>query len=90
MRFISSPNWQKGYLVPRLLLLGVATLISFSISASQTTGTEKHSLKVIEIAGISLNTPLETIAKILQAQDYIAPTIPSRNRHKTGAAPSTA
>jgi hypothetical protein len=71
MRFISSPNWQKGYLVPRLLLLGAATLISFSISASQPTGTEKHSLKTIEIAGISLNTPPETIAKILKAQDYI-------------------
>ena len=71
MRFISSPNWQKGYLVPLLLLLGAATLISFSISASQTTVTEKHPLKSIEIAGISLNTPLETIAKILKAQDYI-------------------
>ena len=71
MRFISSPNWHKNSLVLRFLLLGVATTISFSISASQTTGTEKHPLKTIEIAGISLNTPLETIAKILQAQDYI-------------------
>ena len=71
MRFISSPNWHKSSLVPRLLLLGATTIIGFSISASQTTGTEKHPLKTIEIAGISLNTPPETIAKILQAQDYI-------------------
>jgi len=61
-----------GSIVPRLLLLGVTTIIGFSISASQTTGTENnHPLKTIEIAGISLNTPPETIAKILQAQDYI-------------------
>lgn len=71
MRFISSPNWHKSSLALRFLLSGVATTISFSISASQTTGTEKHPLKTIEIAGISLNTPLGTIAKILQAQDYI-------------------
>lgn len=70
MRFISSPNWHKNSLVLRFLLLGVATTISFSISASQTTGTEKHPLKTIEIAGISLNTPLKTIAEILQAHDY--------------------
>ncbi|MDO9310816.1 MAG: hypothetical protein Q7T85_03865, partial [Nitrosomonas sp.] len=70
MRFISSPNWHKSSLVLRFLLLGVATTISFSISASQTTGTEKHPLKTIEIAGISLNTPLETVAEILQAHDY--------------------
>ncbi len=84
MRFISSPNWHKSSLVLRFLLLGVATVISCSVSASQTTGTEKHPLKTIEIAGISLNTPLETIAEILQH------SIPNRNRHKTGAAPSTA
>ncbi len=71
MRFISSSNWHKSSLVLRFLLLGVATTISFSISASQTTGAEKHPLNTIEIAGISLNTPPETIAKILQAQDYI-------------------
>ena len=71
MRFISSPNWHKNSLVLRFLLLGVATTISFSISASQTTGTEKHPLKTIEIAGISLNTPLETIAEILKTQNYI-------------------
>ena len=70
MRFISSPNWQKGFLVPRLLMLGVTTIIGFSITASQTTSTEKHPLRVIEIAGISFNTPLETIAEILQTHDY--------------------
>lgn len=72
MRFISSPDWQKGSFVLRFLLFGVATINSFSASGNQTTSTEKHPLKTIEIAGISFNTPLETIAKILQAQDYIA------------------
>ncbi len=35
MRFISSENWQKGSLVFRFLLLGLATICSFSVSASQ-------------------------------------------------------
>lgn len=70
MHFISSPDWRKGCSALRFLLSGVAAIVSFSVSASQTTGTEKHPLKTIEIAGISLNTPPEAIAKIMQAQDY--------------------
>ena len=71
MRTIFSLSARKNSLVFRLALMMVAMIISFSVLASQSPGAEKDSLKAIEIAGISLNTPAGAIAKILQAQDYV-------------------
>jgi len=71
MHIISSLSARKNSLVFRLASMMVAMIISFSVLASQSLGAEKHSLKAIEIAGVSLNTPAEAIAKILQAQDYV-------------------
>lgn len=71
MRIISSLGARKNSLMFRLASMMVAMIISFSVSANQNSGVEKDALKAIEIAGISLNTPAEAIAKILQAQDYV-------------------
>ena len=58
-------TWRK-----RLSRWSAATVLMLAIPAAATADSPKHPLAAVEIAGISLDTPADKIAGILQAQGY--------------------
>ncbi len=70
MNNMQSQNSRHGHLVTKLPLFLIVAALFIAASHSLAADTEKHPLKTIEIAGISLNTLPESVAKIMQAQDY--------------------
>lgn len=63
-------NSNNDLSISRFPLLWIAAVLSISALNSHAANAEKQPLRAIEIAGISINTPPEIIAGILQAQGY--------------------
>ncbi|MEK6596594.1 MAG: hypothetical protein AABZ18_08770, partial [Pseudomonadota bacterium] len=63
-------NSGNDLFISRFPLLWIAAVLSISALNSHAANAEKQPLRTIEIAGISINTPPEIIAGILQAQGY--------------------
>lgn len=63
-------NSNNDLFISRFPLLWIAAVLSISALNSHAANAEKQPLQAIEIAGISISTPPEIIAGILQAQGY--------------------
>lgn len=63
-------NSWNGAWRARISRWSAATVLMIAISAAASADSPKHPLAAVEIAGISLNTPVDAIAGILQAQGY--------------------
>lgn len=63
-------NLRQGCFIRSFKLFWIAALLCIAASHGWADGSEKQTLKTVEIEGISINTPLEKIAGILQARDY--------------------
>jgi len=70
---MSNMKWYNSWqdcVVRRFIVLWIAAVSCSAASQGWTGSLEKRTLEAVEIEGISINTPLEMIAEILQARDY--------------------
>ncbi len=71
---MNNMKWKKlcqGSLTRKFMLFWIVGLLCIAASHGWAGNSERKTLKTVEIEGISINTPLEMIADILQARDYI-------------------
>lgn len=71
---MNNMKWKKlcqGSLTRKFMLFWIVGLLSIAAPHGWAGNPERQTLKTVEIEGISINTPLEMIADILQARDYI-------------------
>lgn len=63
-------NSRQGCFVWKPMLLWIIAILCITLSQGWSSSPEKNILETIEIEGISISTPVEMIAEILQARDY--------------------